>query len=507
MCVKAFSCFAWPFHALLAVLTLAVSIHIALFVILETMFAGAHDPFIEMSGFPKTNCSSQLWNGDAVLFPNKATLLLRSRFLHWLVNDAAERDGWLQLCDLFADSIGETGFNGLIEGTMGRLDGITRLQRFSISLFIINPLQAANMLRKYQSMETFLQALYLKHMAAIHILGKWSMNEMPQHGRSPLCIVAIGAWSKRYLLAQGGAPMHGSVWHAMLLATNHMSPPYIYWVSAQDLCNFRDSFAAISWSCFHGTGHAMMLSEMQLDARRLACFSPSSSIYSLHVSNLIRPMSRCTAAPSAQHAFLCADGLFDQFFQLASPPSEDDLWPGYCARSSLFIGPCFNNYLAGLKVYWPANKMRVGYLAFHMSIPDCSIAMFEESTNGGCIFGLSRNQFSFWWLRHQHFLLPREALVRWCQLVVDTVTLEQHVRHQRWLSCVASSMFGLTFGIGLSTDINSKTSEMCAGVAYFWQHIRNTTHSLAALCLSLGTTSVIPSSDKAVGILPPWFAQ
>jgi len=295
--------------------------------------------------------------------------------------------------------------------------------------------------------------------------------------------------------------MHGAVWHAMLQSTNRTSTAGKYWRVAEELCDFSNSFAAISWSCFHGSGHAMLLSGMHDHVRRLACSSPSHSLYPLNVSDLARPISLCSAGPTEQHAFLCADGLFDQFFQLSVLPSDDDLWPGPCARFSLFSGPCFNNYLGGIKLYWPANKMRIGYLAFQTLAPDCSVEMDTELRNRGCIFGLSRNQFTFWWWGQQNTLPARAALVTWCKLVIDSVALSSTIRYGRLQTCISSCIFGFNFALGLSKESNLIIEDMCRGVREMSGNESTT------LCLQVGLAMVMSTSLEAVSVLPPWFAS
>jgi len=179
------------------------------------------------------------------------------------------------------------------------------------------------------------------------------------------------------------------------------------------------------------------------------------------------------------------------------------LWPGVCTRLSYFFGPCFNNYIAGIKLYWPSNKMRHGYLAFEITTPDCATAIGTEAQKRGCIFGLTRNQFTFWrW--HQHYTTPQN-LVQWCELVVDTVHLEPDIRYGRWLTCIAASMFGYNFGFGLSNASNHIVEELCAGLRRVLD-LQSAGNVAVSLCLSIGLAAVVPSTADAVHMLPRWFA-
>lgn len=295
--------------------------------------------------------------------------------------------------------------------------------------------------------------------------------------------------------------MHGAVWHAMLAATTNCSKGSEYWSVAQVLCDFQGSFAAVSWSCFHGSGHAMLLSGMPPETRHLACFSPTRSTYARSADDLMVPVSLCSAGPSPQHAFLCSDGLFDQFFQLLPLPPESDLWPGLCSRCTQFAGTCFNNYIAGLKLYWPANKIRTGYLEFQMFLPDCAIAMASAARNRGCVFGVSRNQFTFWW-RQRSF--QGDALVSWCQLLMGTAYVGSAALDERWRTCIGASIFGFAFLYGVSDGANPWVQRLCGelgGANMSGQEAAKT------LCLSLGEAVSMPTSRHAVGILPEWFAD
>jgi len=482
-------------------------LHFSLFIFIDLIFAGVHDPEVVDTGTGVANADKVIWLQPASMH-NVRVLTFRRKFIAWLITD--ENNDWQVLCKMYNTSIQEIGLNGLIDATMGRLDTTTWFQRLRHTTLLPHvPLLPLRMVTTYVKYDRFLQTFYLKHMAAIHILGRWIMERCHREV-SIACdpggeqsIIAVAAWSQKYVLAQGGAPMHGAVWHAMLEATTSKSEAFEYWAVSDRLCNFTNSFVAVSWSCFHGSGHAMLLSGMENDARRTPCVSPSRVMYPLNARDLKRGASLCAAGRSAQHAFLCADGLFDQYFQLSALPPEDDLWPGVCTRLSPFSGPCFNNYLAGAKLYWPNNKMRHGYLAFEIVTPDCAKVKGTEAQHRGCIFGLTRNQFTFWrW--YQHFETSKASLVQWCEVVVDSVHLEPDIRYGRWLTCIAASMFGFNFGLGLSNASNHIVEEMCAGLGHVLDFQSN---AAVSSCLSIGLAAVAPSTVDAVRVLPSWLAH
>jgi len=494
----------WLLTTTLLVLMLVI-VHFSLFIFIEFIFAGVHDP--KDVDTVAVKADDVLWlEPSSLALCNIQVLTLRRQFLEWLIVD--KENDWHELCEIYKKSLQEVGFNGLIDATVGRLDSTTWLQRLKLTILLPHaPLLPMWMVVMYGGWDAFLQAFYLKHMSAIHILGRWIMDEMPNAGDSAgqQRIVAVAAWSQRYLLAQGGAPMHGAVWHAMLKATNNESEAFDYWAISERLCNFTNSFIAMSWSCFHGSGHAMLLSGTEDGARRMPCASPSRGTYPLDARDLKRPASLCAAGRSAQHAFLCADGLFDQFFQLSALPAEEDLWPGICSRFSPFSGPCFNNYIAGIKLYWPINKMRHGYLAFQVLTPDCATAMGTEAQNRGCIFGLTRNQFPFWQLQQKNNK-PKANLVKWCELVIDTARLKPDIRYGRWLACIAASMFGLNFGVGLSNASNYIVEEMCAGLSRV-PDLQRAGNGAVSSCLRIGMAAVVPSTADALHVLPRWLAH
>jgi len=473
-------------------LFLLAVMHFCLSAFLDLIFAGAHDPQAVHTG----NVSASM------LAHNVEVLTLRRKFLEWLI--LGNPNDWHALCRIYNSSLREIGFHGLIDATMGSLDTSPSLRFYHTTFLPHAPLLPMQMVIRYGRWDLFLQAFVLKHMAAVHILGRWIMEESPVacDSEGQQRIVVAAAWSQKYVLAQGGAPMHGAVWHEMLKVTTNKSDAFEYWAVSERLCNFTNTFLAVSWSCFHGSGHAMLLSGMG-DARRMPCASPSRKTYPLDADDLTRPASLCSAGPSAQHAFLCADGLFDQYFQVSTQPAEDDLWPGVCTTLSPFSGPCFNNYIAGIKLYWPNNKMRHGYLAFETTTPSCATVMRTEAHNKGCIFGLTRNQFTFWrWHQHE---TPYVTLVQWCKLVVDTARLEPDIRYGRWMTCIAASMFGLNFGFGLSNESNYVVEQICAGLRHE-KHLRRA-GSAVSLCLSIGWAAVVPSTADAVNVLPRWLAH
>lgn len=99
------------------------------------------------------------------------------------------------------------------------------------------------------------------------------------------------------------------------------SDAHALWRIAVTLCDsFGPSHSSVKMYCGHGVGHGMLRSALRdlypavlSEATRCTSFTFRSGIYAL--KTILRGAALCFEAPSPQHAFLSADGLFDDYFE------------------------------------------------------------------------------------------------------------------------------------------------------------------------------------------------
>ena len=251
---------------------------------------------------------------------------------------------------------------------------------------------------------------YLNQFAMAHLSGAWAMHRAVSRGEGYSHVMAAVAQWGMSKDANIGAPLHGAVWEAIRLHPARGLWDFIL----RQLCNFHKQSTAVSWACVHGTGHGMLLHAMWHQAPDIAraygtctVVAPGARGY-LNDKTLETALIMCSEAPSTQHAFLCAQGVYCGHTLTTHPFMGTRIWEMLIPVETLGSAPLDPNDSFRIDILAPcASTARFPAACFDFGVPyhatlyhpgainaEVCIAqpMRAELNRRGCIFALSKWQ-------------------------------------------------------------------------------------------------------------------
>ena len=131
-------------------------------------------------------------------------------------------------------------------------------------------------------------------------------------------------------LKLGGGPLHAVTWTA-LIALNTLEPAALWSFALRNICDaFKHDFPALFVHCLHGFGHASMIigQLFGMSAEQRKTYNGMSIFDRIAVgtaSVIVEPkmldlaLNICRGGPSAQLRYICAGGMFMEFWKTRFP--------------------------------------------------------------------------------------------------------------------------------------------------------------------------------------------
>ena len=176
--------------------------------------------------------------------------------------------------------------------------------------------------------------------------------------------------------------MHGYILqHFVLQPTLGVQHTWTFYNVAHSAC-IKGHGKFCTWDCLHALGHGILVQQLVIMPLEDKCTLLAKHAFNISNSILQTAIFICTAAPTKNHAYLCADGLFMSYFDAIFIPHR--IWHSPCAEVT-FSGPCFRSLFTQGVAYeryrlFPSQSLK-------HSMTSCRIS--SSLARRGCIWGLS----------------------------------------------------------------------------------------------------------------------